>query len=79
MKIELNLYATLSRYLPDGLSGEEKEYDVNRGATVDDLLQLLKIPVGQVKLVFLNGVHANRDTVLSEGCRVGIFPPVGGG
>jgi molybdopterin converting factor small subunit len=33
----------------------------------------------RVKLIFLNGLHAQGDEILSEGDRVGVFPAVAGG
>jgi hypothetical protein len=42
-------------------------------------LEQLKIPPDSIKLVFLNGVHANGDEILKDGDRIGAFPPIGGG
>ncbi|MGD2270996.1 MAG: MoaD/ThiS family protein [Desulfobacterales bacterium] len=79
MKIEVNLYATLSRYMPDGSKGPAHVVDVREGATIGDLLQKLGVPEKSAKLIFLDGMHSNLDTVLKEGSRLGVFPPVGGG
>ena len=79
MQVEINLYATLARYLPPHVIENNRLMDVSDGCTVDALLQLLNIPEKQVKLIFLDGVHAGRDDVLKEGSRVGVFPAVGGG
>ncbi len=79
MKVEINLYATLNRYLPDHVRDADHMIEVSEGITVSELLQQLNIPADQVKLIFLNGVHAGGDAVLEDGGRVGVFPPVGGG
>ena len=79
MKVELNLYATLARYLPAEASAGSGMLDVSPGITVNELLDQLGIPADLVKLIFINGTHANGDAVLKEGSRVGVFPPVGGG
>ena len=79
MKVEINLYATLARYIPTSVKGTGGKLDVAEGITVDALMRQLDIPVDQVKLIFVNGIHADRDTVLKEGNRLGLFPPVGGG
>lgn len=76
MKIEVHLFATLARYLP---AGSHRFMEVGEGTTVRDLLVELGVPQAEVKLIFLNGVHAGLDTVLEDGGRLGIFPPVGGG
>jgi sulfur carrier protein ThiS len=79
MKIEINLYATLARYLPDEVKQDGGVLDVGAGAKVSDVLKRLKIPEDQVKLVFVDGTHADGDSALKEGSRLGVFPPVGGG
>ena len=79
MKIEANLYATLASYLPKQLENGSCVIDIADGATVEDVLQQLNIPIGQVKLIFVDGVHASRKSNLKDGSRLGIFPPVGGG
>ena len=80
MKIELKLYASLARFMPDQKGGSASSViDVGEGTTISELLEALRVPANAVKLIFLNGVHAKRDQVLKEGDRVGIFPPVAGG
>ena len=79
MKVEVNLYATLARYLPENVRENNRLMEVGDGTTVGELLQQLQIPTEKAKLVFLDGVHADAGAVLEEGSRVGIFPPVGGG
>ena len=80
MRIHVRLYASLERYTPfekDRSSFHEMEVD--EGTTVGQLLQTLRVPADTVKLIFLNGVHANADHILREGDRLGVFPPVAGG
>ncbi len=79
MKIELRLYASLGRYLPENREGNTCSLEISPGTTIDGLLRALNIPPGAPKVVFLNGVHARGDEVLKDGDRVGAFPPVAGG
>ena len=79
MRIEVNLYATLNRYMENETGGKSSAIDVEDGTCVIDVIQKLKIPGDSVKLIFINGVHAKRDTTLKDGDRLGLFPPVGGG
>ena len=79
MKIEVNLYATLSRYMKSKTGSKSSVIDVKDGTCVKDIIQNLKIPADSVKLIFINGVHAKVDTILKDGDRLGLFPPVGGG
>lgn len=78
MKIELRLYASLSRYMPEGWKGSPV-VEIPEGMTVKELLETAGVPLGAVKVIFINGLHASGDTVLRETDRVGVFPPVAGG
>jgi molybdopterin converting factor small subunit len=73
--ITLKLFATFAKHAPGGTS----QYAVEPETTVETLLEELRIPVNQVKLIFINGRNSTLDTILKDGDRVGIFPPVGGG
>ena len=79
MKIELRLYASLSRYLPQEREGNSCVLQIDPGMTIEDLLKKLKIPPENPRVIFLNGVHAQGDEMLKDGDRVGVFPPVAGG
>jgi sulfur carrier protein ThiS len=75
IKINLNLFVTLSEYLPDNFEA----YSIQENTRLDALVDQLGIPMDQVKLIFVNGKSAALDDILQNGDRVGIFPPVGGG
>lgn len=73
--IELKLYATLHRFLPDS----PDRYAITPGMTVESLIRKLNIPMDQAKLLFINGVRGELNSALKDGDRLGVFPPVGGG
>jgi sulfur-carrier protein len=80
MKIQLNLFASLTKFLPvlkD--SGFSIQMEIADGTTIEALLDQLKIPREQPKIIFLNGLHAEVNAVLKEGDRLGVFPPLAGG
>lgn len=80
MKIQLNLFASLSRFLPEQpKSGFSNLMEIEEETTIKSLLENLKVPADLPKIIFLNGVHANETAVLKEGDRLGIFPPLAGG
>jgi molybdopterin converting factor small subunit len=80
MKVEVKLYASLGRYMPQAVLEKDQNYlEVGEGTTIKALLENLKVPLETVKLIFVNGVHAKNDDVLKEGDRLGVFPPVAGG
>jgi molybdopterin converting factor small subunit len=78
MKIELRLFASLSRYMPERWKGSPV-VEIPEGVTVKRVLETMRIPLGAVKVIFINGVQASQEEVLHEGDRVGVFPPVAGG
>jgi molybdopterin synthase sulfur carrier subunit len=74
MKVELNLYASLARFVP-----RTGPLEVSDNTTILGLLRHLDVPLDKVKIIFLNGIHASGNETLREGDRVGVFPPVAGG
>lgn len=78
MIIEIKLFATFSKYLNNELISNGT-MEVPSVTTVNDIISSLKIPPEQVRLIFVNGQHANTTTLLKDNDRLGLFPPVGGG
>jgi molybdopterin converting factor small subunit len=74
MTITVKLFATLRRE-----RFEEAPVDLPEGAAVSSVAAHLHLPEEEVAIVFVNGRHAEPDTVLHAGDTVSIFPPIGGG
>lgn len=79
MRIQVKLFASLIKYLPEGVEKEAWFVVSEKGATLDEFLEKLNIPMHRVKLIFLNGVHAKGSEILKDNDRIGLFPPVAGG
>jgi molybdopterin synthase sulfur carrier subunit len=79
MPILVKLSTSLRRLVPDydPLTGIEVEPRPDESAA--GLMARLGIPLEQVKVIMINGLAAGADTILTDGDRVGLFPPVGGG
>ncbi|QTA92711.1 MoaD/ThiS family protein [Desulfonema magnum] len=73
--IEIKLFATLSKFLPP----DPDKFPISPGIKVRDVIRELKVPPEDVRIIFINSVRKDIDTVLQGGERVGIFPPLGGG
>ena len=73
--IDINLFVTLSRYLPEN----SNFFEISDNTTVGQLIEKLSIPEGLVKLIFVNGKKQEIKYLLQNSDRVGLFPPVGGG
>ncbi len=78
MRVELALFASLRRYLPEGGAGHEQTIDLPDGTTVGQVIAMLGLP-DEPRVVFVNGRHAPDDLALHDGDRLAVFPPVAGG
>ena len=78
MNVQYTLYASLSEFSPDR-NRRTLVMELPEGTTVGELIGRLRVPADEIKIMFVNGVHATPDTVLKEGDRVGLFPLVAGG
>jgi len=75
IKIDLQLFVTLSKYQP-----ENNEFlEIQDATSVGKLILDLGIPKDLVKLIFVNGKRQKTAYELKNNDRLGLFPPVGGG
>jgi sulfur carrier protein ThiS len=58
---------------------KQKEREYPAGIKVQDVINDLKLPQQHFGIVLVNGVHADIDTVLTEGDHLVIMPIVDGG
>ncbi|MCX7950960.1 MAG: MoaD/ThiS family protein [Clostridiales bacterium] len=74
MKVRVKLFATLR-------NGRDKDkvYELNEKTKIKDVIEMLNIDRGDVKILLINGQDADFETELNDGDIVAIFPPVGGG
>jgi len=79
MKVTVKLYATLSRYRQGERAGTPFEIELLEGATLQSLIDQIKIPIEETRITFVNGIIQEPDWKLKDGDEVGIFPPIGGG
>jgi molybdopterin converting factor small subunit len=78
--IEVKIHAAFDRYLAKGLAGNTVELSIDKGATVQLVLEeKLNFPKSASKLILVNGIHADKDAVLKDGDRIGLFPLMAGG
>jgi len=79
MKVRLKLFATLREYLPEGVGAEGVELELPEGATVQDALDELSVPLEKKAIILRNGVHAKPESELDPGDELSVFPAIGGG
>ncbi len=79
MKIEVQLYATLSQYLPKGSLNRKAVIECADGITVGQVIDQLGIPKEHSNMVLINGINARDDAPLKDGDILAVFPPLAGG
>jgi len=79
LKIEIHLFASLSKYLPPDSVDKHFFLEIEQNRSIRDVIRQLAIPRSDIKLIFLNGRHSDDTDILQDGDRLGLFPPVGGG
>jgi molybdopterin converting factor small subunit len=79
MRVRIKLFATLCSYFSNAAPGIPFEMEVPDDATVAELVNRLKLPREEVKVIFVNGRARLTDWPLEPGDEVGIFPLVAGG
>ena len=77
MKVTVELFGDLRKYLPSGKEG--LEMDLEEGATVADLVRHIEMERGEIWGISIDGALVDRKTKLTHGNRVLLFPPIGGG
>ncbi len=74
MKVKVKLFATLRNFGP-----EEQEMDLPENTTIEDVIELLKLP-GHIPLLrIVNGEHRKPTYSLKDGDELALFPPIAGG
>jgi molybdopterin synthase sulfur carrier subunit len=79
IRVDVKLFATLRRQFPDLGIGESLKVQLADGATVEGLVQKLRLPRERVRIIVVNNTIQRGDSALSDGDEVGLFPAVGGG
>ena len=78
MRVEIRLFATLKELLPTKNS-EGTIIEIDKGAIIDDLVEIYNIPRDITLIIMINGIKKDESYIINDGDRIGIFPPVGGG
>ena len=79
MRVEVRLFATLARYLPEDNDGGVARVEAAEGSTVADVACALGIPSDLSCIVLVNGRDAPDHLALAAGDVVTLFPPLAGG
>ncbi len=74
MVVEVRLFATFreGRF-------NERELELPEGSSLSDLLEHLKIPERDAKVLIVNGLATSAEHELNDHDVIAIFPPIAGG
>jgi molybdopterin converting factor small subunit len=76
--VSVKLFATLKRYLPAG-SADGITLTLPAGATVQDAIDVLKIPRDHAGMLVAGDTYVQAETPLTDGQQLSVFPPLAGG
>lgn len=77
MHVTVKLFNQLRRYAPT--SGPAFSLQLPDGASVDDLLTKLKIPLTEQRTILVNGRRVNEDALVEPDDVVVLMSPIEGG
>jgi sulfur carrier protein ThiS len=77
MKVRVDLYVNLKKYAPSGDSSFEIQ--IEPGATIKTVLEVLKIPAEEKVVVLINGRSADESDPLKEKDTITFYSPISGG
>lgn len=70
----LRLYAELNDFLPLGRRGVAFEYPLQGTPSVEELMESLGVPVGEIDLVLVDGQSVDLSYRIQDGARVSVYP-----
>lgn len=79
MAVNVFLSTTLRDSVPGYRPTDGLAVEVGAGTSAARLAETIGLPLGEIKIIMINGRHAKPDAPVRDGDRVGYFPAVGGG
>jgi len=79
VKVYVKLFALLRDRHPGPNRSEPLVVELPEGATAADLVPALNLPEKLVRHAFINNQQKTLDTLLKDGDKINLFPPVVGG
>jgi uncharacterized protein len=74
-RVVIRFYAVLNRFLPPDVRQAAIEYDLDRRASVKDLIESLGVPHTEVDLVTVHGTPVDFAYLVRAGDQIGVYPP----
>ncbi|MDI7260158.1 MAG: MoaD/ThiS family protein [Thermodesulfobacteriota bacterium] len=55
------------------------DLEMNEGSTIEKLIQILRLPQNEARVIFINGLLKKTKDLIKDGDQISIFTPIGGG
>lgn len=79
IKVNVKLFATLRRYIPDYDPDKGIDVELNEGSTVEDLIHALHLSKNEARVIIVNGISKKLTDLINNQDQVNIFTPITGG
>ncbi len=79
IEVNVKLFGTLRNYLREYNPSKGAIIVLDKGNTIRDLVEVLNLPEGEMKLFFVKGLSRKITYQLEDTDEVSIFLPLGGG
>lgn len=79
IEVNVKLFGTLRNYLREYNPSKGVIIALDKGNTIRDLVDVLNLPEGEMKLFFVKGLSRKITYQLEDTDEVSIFLPLGGG
>lgn len=79
LHVEVRVFATLRRHLPELGIGEPKVLEIPEGTTLGEIREQIGLPDEEVKVIMRNNRQAEEEDVAQDGDRITYIPAVAGG
>tara|TARA_Y100000590_G_C15223523_1_gene827182 strand:+ start:329 stop:571 length:243 start_codon:yes stop_codon:yes gene_type:complete len=80
MEIIIGLFANFENKMPKDQDTEGRaKIEIPKGSDVSFVLKIFDIPEEEAYIVLVNGRHAKKNVILSEGDEMFVFPAIVGG
>lgn len=79
MKVNIRVFATLRRYLPELGIGEPLTLEIPEGTTLDEIREQVGLPEEEVQVYMRNNRQARPEDTAEAGDRITFIPAVAGG
>jgi len=74
IRVTVRIYEELNSFLPESRQKRDFSFELEEGATIQQLLSNLELPLSQVDLILVNGESVGVSFPLKAGDRISIYP-----